>query len=69
MACKCRIVSDGSPRGTKIFDASGVELDLPITSICIEVNPGKPVIATVRLIATHLDIVGEQVEDWRKLNG
>ena len=58
MDCKCRIVSDGTARNTKVLDAAGNSLDLRIQSISIEIVGGQPRVATLKIIAPHLDLVG-----------
>jgi len=69
MDCKCKIVSDGTPRGTKVFDASGKEVDLGICRIDIHAHPRDVIRATITVVAPHLDIVALGKIEESGLNG
>lgn len=57
MDCKCRIVSDGTARGTKVLDADGNEIDLRICAIDIHVDPYDVVRATLTVLAPQVELI------------
>ena len=69
MDYKCRIVSDGTPNGTKIFGSDGKAVALPISAIDISFRPGRAVVATISLAATQVDIVASDMVFESKSHG
>ena len=53
-----RIVSDGTGRGTKVFDAAGQEVTLPIVSIEWRVDADRSVV-TLEIMNPEMDVIGE----------
>jgi hypothetical protein len=59
---KMRIVSDGTPRGTNVFDENGVEIKAFITAIDWSIRPGKAAVVTIEFHNVEIDAVGEMKE-------
>jgi hypothetical protein len=59
---KMRIVSDGTPWGTKVFDENGVEIKAHITAIDWSIRPGNAGVVTIQFHNVELDAVGEMKE-------
>lgn len=53
-----KIVSDGTPLGTRVYDADGRLITAPITRISWEILPCRPAVAQVEFIA-EVEVVGE----------
>ena len=57
---KVRVVSDGSPCGTTVFNAdTGEEIVLPITAVHFTHHAGDFPRVTLDLIATEVELVGD----------
>lgn len=55
-----RIISDGSPRGTKVFDAEGVEITGCLTKIEWSIDSDKRTgVAKLTYMGVDLDVIGE----------
>lgn len=57
---RVKVVSDGTPMGTKLFDAdTGAELKLPVTAITWHIDNDSPGQALIRLNVVQVEVVGE----------
>lgn len=66
---RLRIVSDGRPSGTRLYDAdTGEEVDLMVRAVSWSVSALEPASATLELIDVEIEASGavESLDDWRK---
>lgn len=59
---KMRIVSNGTPHGTKVLDENGVEIKAHIAAIDWSIRPGKAGVVTIEFHNVEIDAVGEMKE-------
>ncbi|WP_409264517.1 hypothetical protein [Pseudomonas sp. KCJK9000] len=53
-------MSDGTPMGTKLYDAdTGAELNLPVSAITWHIDNDSPGQALIRLSIVQVEVVGE----------
>lgn len=57
---RVKVVSDGTPNGTKLFDAdTGAELKLPVSAITWHIDADSAGQALVRLTVVQVEVEGE----------
>ncbi len=60
---RVKIISDGSPAGTQVFDENGVQIKGCITRVLWGVKPGAPAVAVITFANVELDVTGELSDD------
>lgn len=62
-AKRIRIVSDGTPRGTKVFDADGEPFDMStITAVEWSIDADGAAIARLTFCGAEIDVIGDLSE-------
>ncbi|WP_137010148.1 hypothetical protein [Aquitalea aquatilis] len=55
---RLKIVSDGTPHGTRVYDADGKLITAPITRICWEITAPHGAVVQVEFLA-EIEVIGE----------